>query len=74
MGVEEWAALGESLKNCISLVEILGFEWSKSVLANGVTCLDLNKRDISDLESTIISALLPRIASTLNVLLLGWDT
>ncbi len=69
--MEQWASLGESLKSCVNLVEISDFRWSKSVLAHGVTSVDLGKRDIGDLEAVIISALLPRMASTLTALQLG---
>jgi hypothetical protein len=69
--VDEWAALGESLKDCVGLVEILDFGWSKSVLAHGISSVDLDKRDIGDIDATVLSALLSRMASSLTELLLG---
>ncbi len=69
--MEEWSALGDSLKHCACLVEILDFGWSKSLLAHRFTSVHLDKRDIGDVEAVVISALLPRAASTLNVLQLG---
>ncbi len=71
LGIEEWAALRESLKSCVCLVEVLGFGWCKSLLAHGIKSVDLDMRAIGDLEAVIISALLPRTALTLTGLHLG---
>ncbi len=69
--MEEWRLVGGALKACGTLQEIVDFGWSKSVLASGVTDLDLGKKDIGDLEAVVLSALLPRTASSLTALRLG---
>ncbi len=68
LGVDEWKLIGEVIKACGALEEIVDFGWSKSVLAGGVTDMDLEKKEIGDLEAVVLSSLLPRTASSLTAL------
>ncbi len=68
LGLREWQVIGEVLWACAGLEQIADFGWSKLVLASGVIDLDLEKKEIGDLEAVVLSALLPRTASSLTAL------
>ena len=68
LGLSEWQVISEALSTCSCLEQIVDFRWSRPVLAGGVTDLDLEKKEIGDLDAVVLSALLPRTASSLTAL------
>ena len=72
MDLKDWVRIGEALENCAFLEDVVDFSWSKMALGRGVASVDLDKRDIGDLEAAVLSSLLLRNTSTLTTLRLWY--
>ncbi len=66
--VDEWKTVAETFACCPCLRELSDFGWSRAVLVPGVVDLDLDRRDLGDVQAVVLGALLPRTASALTAL------
>ena len=73
LDLEGWVLMGRVLQECSCLVEVVDFQWSSLIFARSVSDLDLERQNLGDLEASVLSAFLPRTASTLTALRLRFS-
>jgi hypothetical protein len=71
LGAAEWGLIAGAVKGHPNLRDIVDHEWSRSVLEQGVTAIDLCNKKMGVVEAVVLGHLLPRSGSLLTELLLG---
>lgn len=68
LGTTEWGHIARAVKCHPKLQDLADFEWSRSVLAPGVTDIDLRNKSLGDVSAVVLGHMLQRSCSTLSTL------